>query len=469
MCEAIAARGHAVQRLPVPEAQANGADNASDDWLRDATDCKAALRAWGYPVWLVADHYGIDCRWEGLLRGHCGGIMVIDDIANRMHDCDLLLDQNLQSRPNRYVGLVSDSCRRAIGPRFALLRPEYAALRATLPARSGLVRRLLVFLGGGDPDNFTAVVLQVIGGSGLGDRLDLDVVIGAANPHRQAIAGLCNELPCAKLHVQTSEMADLMAAADLMIGAAGSTTWERCCLGLPAILVSLASNQRDNGRQIAARRAAVYLGDATDTAGVRLAEMLGRLALRPGFVRRLGKRALAVTEGCGANLLALILHGDSICLRRAREGDCERIWRWRNDPRTRRTAFDPGPIDLATHHQWYERVLENPKQTLLIGTILGQDVGVLRYDVEEDTAEVSVYLDPELHGLGLGATLIAAGGRWIENETTSVNVVIARIRQENRASRKAFGEAGFRRDSADPCIFQWRRDDRSNSLIQIGN
>lgn len=475
LCEVIEAHGHSVHRLPAPEAHvANdvGTDPANwlgVDFLCDATDCQGALGAWGYPDWLVADHYGIDCRWEKVLRGNCGRIMAIDDLANRSHDCDLLLDQNLQSRPGRYEGLVSGNCRRAIGPRFALLRPEYAALRATLQTRTGQVRRLLVFLGGGDPGNFTAVVIQAIGDSSLGDRLDLDVVIGAANPHRQAIAGLCNTLPCARLHVQTSEMAHLMAEADLMIGAAGSTTWERCCLGLPAILVSLASNQRDNGRQIAARRAAVYLGDAADTDSTRLATMLGKLASRPGFVRRLGKRASAVTEGCGANLLALILHGDSIRLRRARADDCECVWRWRNDPRTRQTAFDPHPIDPAAHRYWYERVLKNPEQTLLIGTIFHQDIGVLRYDAAEETAEVSVYLDPELHGLGLGSSLIAAGNRWIENEATSVRVVVARIRPENEASLKAFGDAGFRHDSADRFTLRWRPSGRFGSDVRLVN
>jgi RimJ/RimL family protein N-acetyltransferase len=334
-------------------------------------------------------------------------------------------------------------------------------------ARTGQVRRLLVFLGGGDPGNFTSLVIQAIRDSGLGERLDLDVVIGVANPHRQTIAGLCNELPRARLHIQTSKMAELMAAADLMIGAAGATSWERCCLGLPAILVSLANNQRDNGRQIAARRAAVYLGDAVDTDGVRLAAILSTLTSRPSLVRRIGKRAFEVTEGCGANLLALILHGESIQLRRARAADCERVWCWRNDLRIRRTAFDPNPIDMDRHRRWYEDVLENPKQMLLIGTILGQDIGVLRYDTEEETAEISVYLDPGLHGLGLGAMLIAAGNRWLENEASFVKVVVARIRPENRASLRAFGEAGFQSDGADRLILQWRRNGGSDSAARF--
>jgi RimJ/RimL family protein N-acetyltransferase len=104
---------------------------------------------------------------------------------------------------------------------------------------------------------------------------------------------------------------------------------------------------------------------------------------------------------------------------------------------------------------------------LLIGTILGQDIGVLRYDTEEETAEISVYLDPGLHGLGLGAMLIAAGNRWLENEASFVKVVVARIRPENRASLRAFGEAGFQSDGADRLILQWRRNGGSDSAARF--
>lgn len=447
----IEARGHVLHRLPspdtpcTPDAQAPAhAAWLGVDWRQDSEECAAALDACGHPDWLVVDHYAIDRRWEQRLRNHSGKIMVIDDLADRAHDCDLLLDQNLQSGAARYDGRLPKDCRRLLGPRFALLRPEFAAWRTKRSIPDGHLRRLLVFFGGSDPHNFSATAVQAIRASSLSEQCHVDLVLGAANPHRAAIEALCRALPKISVHTQTPNMAALMAEADLMIGAAGTTSWERCCLGLPAIVVSVADNQRENGRQLARHRAAIYLGDAADTSAEQLRELLDKLAARPSFVRRLAQRAWQVTEGNGVDLLALALHTEALQLQPARIEDCERLWRWRNDPKTRRASFDSRPIDLAEHRDWYRRVLDNPKQTLLIGSVTGQDIGVLRYDIGADNhAEISVYLAPDLHGIGLGSSLIAAGCRWLSNAQPSIKNIVAQVRPDNPASYQAFLRAGF--------------------------
>jgi len=195
------------------------------------------------PDWLIVDHYGIDRVWEQALRPYVGQILAIDDLANRAHDCDVLLDQNLSvDGEERYRPWVPSHCRQLIGPRYALLRPEYRAYRQTLPPRTGQVNRVLVFFGSTDPQNMTGKVLEALDSPDFSDWA-IDVVVGATNPHRATIKRQVTQNLNAVLHYPRPHLADLMAQADLAIGAGGATTWERLCLGLPALVVSIADNQ----------------------------------------------------------------------------------------------------------------------------------------------------------------------------------------------------------------------------------
>ena len=209
----------------------------------DAQDSLRVLsdQAW---EWLIVDHYALDRRWETSLRSSVKQILVIDDIADRQHYCDVLLDQNFYSdMDTRYTGKVPVQCRLLLGPRYALLREEFRQLHEKVSSRAGVVKRILVFFGGVDADNYTGKAINALVYLGH-DELHVDVVIGAQHPYRDEIEALCqaNHFTC---HVQTSRMAELMAAADLSIGAGGSATWERCCLGLPSLTVSVADNQTE--------------------------------------------------------------------------------------------------------------------------------------------------------------------------------------------------------------------------------
>ena len=207
---------------------------------KDSEQTMAALGA-GTWDWLVVDHYALDHRFEKPLRAVCQHVMVIDDLADRLHDCDVLLDQNFyQDKAQRYLDKVPVHCRLLLGPSFALLRPEFKTMRDKLQVRTGKVNNILVFFGGVDADNLTGQVLDVLIRLNLG--VQVNVVIGQQHPQKEKIRHLCaqHRFVC---HVQTSQMASLMVEADLAIGAGGSSHWERCCLGLPSIAVATAANQ----------------------------------------------------------------------------------------------------------------------------------------------------------------------------------------------------------------------------------
>jgi UDP-2,4-diacetamido-2,4,6-trideoxy-beta-L-altropyranose hydrolase len=210
---------------------------------------------------LVVDNYSLDIKWEKYLRPYVNKIMVVDDLANRPHDCDILLDQNYyKNLDSRYDGLIPSHCRKLLGPKYALLRPEFHQAKKNLRKRDGKVRRILVFFGGSDPTNETVKTLEAIK---LLNRPDIviDVVVGAANPHKEEVKELCSQMTNTTYHCQVENMADLMAAADLAIGAGGVTTWERLYLELPTIAIAVAENQVEMLEALGEAGMVWYLGN----------------------------------------------------------------------------------------------------------------------------------------------------------------------------------------------------------------
>ncbi len=206
----------------------------------DAAACRDTIGGRRFD-WLVVDHYGLAAEWEGAMADAAERIAAIDDVG-RAHECDLLIDQNV-ANPLQRAYRLPPRCEKLFGPEFAILDPQFNALRAaSLRRRRGVVRRILVFMSGGDPGNETVKVLRGLSLLKTGD-LAIDVVIGASNPHRDCVAALSASIPNAKLHIQTRQMPELMASADCVIGAGGNSTWERCALGLPALVTILADNQ----------------------------------------------------------------------------------------------------------------------------------------------------------------------------------------------------------------------------------
>lgn len=269
-------RGYRVLRLP------EGALSPEED----AERCATLAGGIGAGDWLVVDHYRLDARFESRLRRPGMGILVIDDLADRPHDCDLLLDQNLYpDLESRYHGLLTDTCRALLGPGYALLRPEFLRARRELRTRQGELKRLLISFGGADPGNETAkalAALKLLGPHGL----QLDVVVGVANAHRDCLAAECAAIPGCDFHTQVDTMAQLMSRADLALGSGGTTTWERCFLGLPSLVVVVAQNQLLLTESVAAAGAAWNLGWQSEVSAAMIAERLTRLREAPGELAR---------------------------------------------------------------------------------------------------------------------------------------------------------------------------------------
>jgi UDP-2,4-diacetamido-2,4,6-trideoxy-beta-L-altropyranose hydrolase len=289
------------------------AETADGDWRADAEAALSALPALPDEVdWLVADHYRLDARWESALRPRARNLMVIDDLADRPHACDLLLDQNLYRDPElRYADRLSSQCRQLLGPDYALLRPEFRRAREARDgeprgAEAGRKRRLFVFFGGSDPSDETSKALEALAQLGPG-TLDADVVVGGSNPHREKVEKACRALEGVRFHCQVDNMAELMARADVAVGAGGTTTWERCCLGLPALVAVLADNQEELSETAHERGVAVNLGRGEK---LRPEDYVRALrALTPERAKEMETRCRALVDGLGCARVAKTIMG----------------------------------------------------------------------------------------------------------------------------------------------------------------
>lgn len=288
-------------------------DLAHSRWLgaSQTQDARATTQAlsdkrWD---WIVGDHYALDARWETLLRGSARQIMVIDDLADRKHDCDVLLDQNYYEKQEvRYDGLLPSKCTSLLGVNYLLLRPEFADARQRIKSRDGVIRRILVFFGGVDSANQTQKTLYAILTLNCSDDIAVDVVVGAGNPNRLEIQGLCNQFPNANFHCQISNMAELILGADIGIGAGGVAMWERAYLGLPTITIVIADNQVDTTEDFAKTGAIEYLGRVEHLSAENYTRAIIGLMSEPLRVKQMGDIALRLLHSTGSPLNNVVQH-----------------------------------------------------------------------------------------------------------------------------------------------------------------
>jgi UDP-2,4-diacetamido-2,4,6-trideoxy-beta-L-altropyranose hydrolase len=301
--ETIRAAGFDAVALPVR-------DGYEASWLgASLTDEIADVRRVLQPLrplrGIVVDHYALDARWERAAREFTDRILAIDDLADRSHDCDFLLDANrLADGEAAYRTRVPEAARLLLGPRFALLRQEFT--RAVPRARDGEVRRVFVFFGGVDAPDVTTRALDALARPAWND-VTLDVAVGAANPNAARLASRADART--RVHVATGAIAGLMERADLALGAGGTASWERAALGLPSLVVAIAPNQVELVRTIEKAGIAIDLGSAALRDTDVIARALDDIRDAPETLRDMSRRALALLgnrDGAGSVADALL-------------------------------------------------------------------------------------------------------------------------------------------------------------------
>ena len=431
----IAQRGHEVHALLVPDPRRD--IEAALSWQDDIEALWKALPAHLDFAWCVVDHYGLGHEWETAVRLRARRVLAIDDLDTRQHAVDLLLDQNLTAQARTIA--LPDAARVLAGPRFALLRPAFAKPRTEC---HGPIRRVLVSFGGVDAAGETLKVLTALIDF---PELQVDVVAGPANPHWFELVERCQGRPDWRLWQYVEDFAGLLREADLAIGAGGGTAWERACLGIPSLCVSLAPNQRANAEALAIAGAHLYLGDAAQVSVAGYRAAVRTLQASPGLRQSLATRGRTLVDGRGASRVATALLGTELLLRPATLEDARLLFQGRNAELVRQASVNTAPIGWEQHLAWLQQVLAQPeRRLLLIGETLDGPVGVLRYDRQEERgAEVSIYLLRERLGQGWGEYLLRCGEQAVRRYWVDLESIAAQVRPGNLASLQLFLRAGF--------------------------
>lgn len=393
--------------------------------------------------WVVVDGYHFGPAYQQSLKDAGLWLLYIDDNGRARHYyADIVLNQNLHAHEDLYRN-TEPYTRLLLGTRYVLLRREFLKWRGWKRKISNKAEKVLVTLGGGDPDNVTLKVVKTLQRVPI-SGWEVVVIVGGNNLHRDELrSAMSFSKNRIRLESNVTNMPGLMAWADLAISAGGSTCWELSFMGLPSLVLVLADNQRQIAEKLAKLGAAVNLG-WYDVSSIRMIQEVTQLRENAKMRKEMARRGRQLVDGEGCARVLMRLGGQVLRLRQVREEDCRLLWEWRNDPTVRTSSFATEPIAWKEHVLWFKSMLNQPNFLLWIAVDdQDQPVGQVRFDIQgELEAEINVSIARNRRGLGLGSLLIELAVKELLRSKT-VKVIRAFIKVENKSSIRVFQKAGF--------------------------
>ncbi len=394
-------------------------------------------------AWVVADGYGFGADYQRIVKTCGARLLLMDDYGQADRYCaDLVLNQNIDAKEALYERREPQT-KLLLGLRYVLLRREFLERdrRRTPPAQ---VRRVLVSLGGADPANATDAVLQALLRLNR-ENLEVRVVLGAANPHFEKVSTTARSAPFpVRLDRDVKDMAAAIGEADMAVAAGGVSAWEMAYLGLPAILITLAENQRPVAAGLAKAGVCLSTGPQEEIRIENLAETIRRLLDDPGARQEMSRSGQALVDGEGASRVLMRLRDEDFRLRPARWADAEVLFQWANDPAVRAAAFSPDPIAWEDHRGWFkDRLADSGCRVFL--ALDGEDrpLGQVSFEgLGKGEAETGVSVARESRGSGLGGRLIGLAAEAVFRSGV-FHTLHAFVKPDNIASQRAFESAGF--------------------------
>ena len=395
--------------------------------------------------WVVVDGYQFEADFHDGLKRAGLKVLCVDDYGHASrYSADIILNQNPSASAALYPE-IQPSTKLLLGPRYALLRHEFTRFRAEPRHFAPACRRLVILMGGSDPENVTVRAIEAVALARI-DGLQATVLVGAANPHFEALRRAVGPQSGIKVIRDARNIPELMAEADLALSAAGSTCWELSFFGVPSLLVDVAENQKAVAKQLDRFGCAIHVGDQTVSAE-ELAKQLRRLCEDRELRSVLSERSRELVDGKGASRVASsMLATNGLRLRSVAAEDCRLLWEWANDPEVRASSFSASPIPWEDHVRWFQQKLADSGSRIFVAeNESGDPIGQIRFDQRQDEDwEVDVSIAREMRGQGLAGELIWGAVERMQRELPKATIH-AFVKPSNAASIKAFERAAFRR------------------------
>lgn len=248
-------------------------------------------------AWVVIDGYQFGADYQRRLKEAGCRVLFVDDYGHARHYCaDLVLNQNLSACEEWYTNRESYT-RLLLGTKYVLLRQQFSVYRNWQREIPAVARKVLVTLGGGDPDNVTSKVIEAVGGL----EVEVKIVVGGSNPNIEKIKADQRKLRRSELITDAKNMPDLMAWADVAVSAGGTTSWELAFMGLPAVLLVLADNQRGIAEGLDSAGVARNLGWHMDASESTIRRVLGQILLDSAWRETSSQAARRLVDGRGVS------------------------------------------------------------------------------------------------------------------------------------------------------------------------
>lgn len=435
-------------------------NNATSIWktkdqIEDANACVNIIRKLRGEIWVLVDNYSLDIAWETTLRRNLEmeehinyKMMVIDDLANRQHWTDYLLDQNYFGKITkvRYEGLVNRESVKLLGTDYALIRKEFKDIERSkriVIKKSNI--NILCFFGGSDPYKLTTRTINALINLNI-KNIKVNVIVGTQNQEYNTLREKIKLLDNITLLKQVNTMARVMAQADLAIGSCGSTTWERAFMKLPSAIITFGEDQRQIAGALAEGGYIHLIGDQRTVSNRDIMSSIEHCLTNIEAL----KSGEELVDGYGCQRISSLIAGiktNEVKIKKAKKKDMHMLLNWANESEVRKNSKQKKKITEEEHKIWFIKGLRSSKRILLIAKNLeGCPVGQIRFDHDRVTNEVliDISIDEIFRGKGLAYSILSKGIERVIEEWGLGIELTAYINKNNNKSYKTFEKYGFR-------------------------